>query len=59
MKSILLDKTLRDRLVAKGLKQVTRFSWRTAAERVLDAYKAVAAAERVGRTAKSATFPSS
>src|SRR5262249_12644097 len=41
MKSILVDKNYRDCLVARGAKQVTKFSWRVAAERVLDAYKRV------------------
>jgi glycosyltransferase involved in cell wall biosynthesis len=41
MKSILLDKKYRDCLVARGVKQVTKFSWKVAAERVLEAYKSV------------------
>src|SRR5262249_21987448 len=59
MKSILFDQALREKLVARGLKQVTKFSWRIAAERVIEAYKKVAGAERAGRGAKSLTFPSS
>jgi glycosyltransferase involved in cell wall biosynthesis len=41
MKSILMDKTFRDCLVARGVKQVAKFSWRVAAERVIEAYKRV------------------
>jgi len=59
MKSILLDKNLRDRLVARGVKQVTKFSWKLAAERVIDVYKRVAltAEERSTESTESVTGP--
>jgi glycosyltransferase involved in cell wall biosynthesis len=57
MKSILFDPAIRERLIARGLKQVAKFSWRIAAERVLDAYGAVAGTERV--RAAAATVPNS
>jgi glycosyltransferase involved in cell wall biosynthesis len=44
MKSILMEHSLRDRLVQKGLRQISKFSWRTAAEQVVQAY------ERTART---------
>jgi glycosyltransferase involved in cell wall biosynthesis len=53
MKSILLDGSLRDRLVARGAKQVAKFSWKLAAERVIDAYRKVATTERARAAAKS------
>src|SRR5213594_3514269 len=53
MKSILLDKNLRDRLVARGVKQVMKFSWKLAAERVIDAYKSVVSDELIRRAARA------
>jgi glycosyltransferase involved in cell wall biosynthesis len=44
MKSILTEQPLRERLVQKGLQQISRFSWKTAAEQVVGAY------ERTART---------
>jgi glycosyltransferase involved in cell wall biosynthesis len=55
MKSILFDAALRERLIARGLKQVAKFSWRIAAERVLDAYNAVSGTEKVRATAAVVT----
>ena len=52
MKAILLDKNLRDRLVARGVKQVMKFSWKVAAERVIDAYKSVVSDELIRRAAR-------
>ena len=42
MKSILLEQPVRDRLVSKGLQQISRFSWRTAAKQVIEAYEKTA-----------------
>src|SRR4051812_8047121 len=38
MKTILLDDTVRQRLVEKGIRQVTKFSWQLAAKRVVETY---------------------
>ena len=42
MKLILSDDVLRQRLVQKGIEQVSKFSWKLAAQRVLDVYSDVA-----------------
>jgi glycosyltransferase involved in cell wall biosynthesis len=42
MKLILLDDLLRQRLIDKGIEQVRKFSWKTAAEKVLETYRLVA-----------------
>jgi glycosyltransferase involved in cell wall biosynthesis len=42
MKSILLDESVRERLIAKGAKQVTKFSWKAAAQRVIETYELTA-----------------
>jgi len=42
MKLILSDDILRQRLVQKGIEQVSKFSWKLAAQRVLDVYSDVA-----------------
>ena len=39
MKLILLDASVRDRLVEKGSKHISRFSWETAARQVIEAYE--------------------
>src|SRR6185436_20309273 len=39
MKSILMEHELRDRLVQKGLQQISKFSWKTAARQVVEAYQ--------------------
>ena len=44
MKSILMEHALRDRLIQKGLRQISRFSWKTAAEQVVEAYEKTARA---------------
>jgi glycosyltransferase involved in cell wall biosynthesis len=44
MKSILTDAPLRERLVEKGLRQISKFSWKKAARQVVEAY------ERTDRT---------
>jgi glycosyltransferase involved in cell wall biosynthesis len=38
LKSILLEENLRDRLIEKGVKHITKFSWKTAAKQVVEAY---------------------
>lgn len=42
MKSILTEDTVKERLVAKGLQQISRFSWRSAALQVIEAYERTA-----------------
>jgi len=44
MKSILMEQSLRDRLVEKGLRQISKFSWKSAAEKVVEAYEKTARA---------------
>jgi len=39
MKSILLESSLRERLVTKGLEHISRFSWESAARQVIEAYE--------------------
>jgi glycosyltransferase involved in cell wall biosynthesis len=46
MKLILSDDLLRQKLVQKGIEQVARFSWRLAAQDVLNTYALVAAGRR-------------
>jgi glycosyltransferase involved in cell wall biosynthesis len=46
MKSVLLDDVLRERLVTKGLEQVSKFSWMTAAQRVVETYEQLADPKR-------------
>jgi glycosyltransferase involved in cell wall biosynthesis len=41
MKHILLDETLREKLVQRGIDQVARFSWRQAAVKVVETYEHV------------------
>src|SRR5262245_50951170 len=53
MKSILLDDKVRQQLIMKGTKQVTKYSWRLAAERVIETYKRVAAPGLTAQGAKS------
>jgi glycosyltransferase involved in cell wall biosynthesis len=43
MKHILLDETLREKLVQRGIDQVARFSWRQAAVKVVETYEYVLA----------------
>ena len=50
MKLILSDEVLRQKLVQKGIEQVGKFSWRVAAEKVMQTYGLVAAGRR-GRIA--------
>jgi glycosyltransferase involved in cell wall biosynthesis len=46
MKAILLDELIRQRLVQKGTDQVKKFSWKLAAQKVLDAYQSAGASSR-------------
>jgi glycosyltransferase involved in cell wall biosynthesis len=46
MRLILLDDVLRQKLTQKGVDQVGKFSWKTAAEKVLNTYELVAAGRR-------------
>jgi len=41
MKTILLDDEVRQRLIEKGVRQVTKFSWQLAAKRVVETYEQV------------------
>jgi glycosyltransferase involved in cell wall biosynthesis len=43
MKHILLDETLREKLVQRGIAQVAKFSWRQAALKVVETYEHVSA----------------
>ena len=38
MKSILLEDDIRERLIERGVRNITRFSWESAATQVVDAY---------------------
>jgi len=42
MKSILLENAIRERLVQRGLKHITKFSWESAARQVIEAYQRAA-----------------
>src|SRR6185369_1422158 len=46
MKSILLDELIRQKLVQKGTDQVKKFSWKLAAQKVLDVYQSAGASRR-------------
>jgi len=46
MKLILFDDVLRQKLVQKGVEQVARFSWKIAAQKVVQRYELVAAANK-------------
>lgn len=46
MKLILFDEVLRQKLVQKGVEQVAKFSWRVAAQKVLQTYELVATGGR-------------
>jgi glycosyltransferase involved in cell wall biosynthesis len=39
LKAILLEDTLRERLIEKGSKHISRFSWKSAAQQVVEAYE--------------------
>jgi glycosyltransferase involved in cell wall biosynthesis len=46
MKQILSDELLRQKLIQKGIEQASKFSWKLAAQEVLDTYTDVAASHR-------------
>jgi len=46
MKLILCDEVLRQKLIQKGIEQVAKFSWKQAAEKVLETYGLAAASRR-------------
>jgi glycosyltransferase involved in cell wall biosynthesis len=46
MKLILSDDVLRQKLIQKGIEQVSKFSWKLAAQNVLQTYERVAASKR-------------
>lgn len=57
IREVLLDENVRHRCIARGQEQVSRFSWRLTAERVLEVYREVAAMGRRqtrGRTSTGA-----
>ena len=41
MKAILSDDVLREKLIQKGIQQVAKFSWKTAAQKVIETYESV------------------
>ena len=46
MKLILLDDVLRQKLIQKGIEQAAKFSWKVAAQKVVEIYERVGAGER-------------
>src|SRR6185295_13075417 len=46
MKTILSEQPVRERLITKGLEHIAKFSWKTAAQRVVEAYERIAAPKR-------------
>src|SRR5438876_10613122 len=59
MKLILSDDVLRQKLIQKGLEQVAKFSWKLAAEKVLEMYEfaATGVAKPIASAKHRATFP--
>ncbi len=59
MKSILVDQVVRQKLIQKGVDQVGKFSWRVAAQKVLETYALAArgAAKASPREARRAVSP--
>lgn len=56
MKSILLEDAVRERLIRKGVGQVAKFSWKVAAQKVVETYHLVGGMAPI--SAKSlASFP--
>ena len=53
MRRLLIDQVLRQEAIEKGLKQVQKFSWKTAAEDVIRMYSAAVAGEKVGKLAET------
>ena len=46
MKLILSDDVLRQKLVQKGIEQVAKFSWKVAAQKVVETYQLIGEGER-------------
>jgi len=59
MKLILSDDVVRQRLIHKGLEQVAKFSWKLAAEKVLERYQfaATGSADPIASAKHRAMFP--
>ena len=54
MKQLLMDQVLRQDAIEKGLEQVKKFSWKTAAEKVIQTYVTAMAGEKAGAPAETA-----
>jgi glycosyltransferase involved in cell wall biosynthesis len=59
MKAILTDDALRQRLIQKGVEQVAKYSWRLAAEQVIDTYQRLCAADSPAASLSMAQSPNS
>jgi len=46
MKLILFDDVLRQKLIQKGIEQIARFSWKLAAQKVVETYESACAERR-------------
>ena len=59
MKLILSDDAVRQRLIQKGLQQVAKFSWKLAAQKILERYQfaATGSADPIASAKHRATFP--
>jgi glycosyltransferase involved in cell wall biosynthesis len=59
MKSILIDEAVRKKLIDKGIDQVNKFSWRVAAQKVLETYELAASGgvKASPRAARQAVSP--
>ena len=57
MKSILVDDVLRQKLVRKGIEQAGKFSWKLAAQKVLEIYELAGAGERERKWGRSPVSP--
>jgi len=59
MKLILSDDAVRQRLIQKGLEQVAKFSWKLAAQKILERYQfaATGSADPIASAKHRATFP--
>jgi len=59
MKLILSDDVVRQRLIQKGLEQVAKFSWKLAAQKILERYQfaATGSADPIASAKHRAMFP--
>jgi glycosyltransferase involved in cell wall biosynthesis len=48
LKSVLVDETLRDRLVSRGHERVERYTWERAGSELADLYRRVASSPALG-----------